>query len=84
MSGLPQVDIGSVELDLFATVKKYGRKQVFCILGRRLLNDSFGRMQQAGDNLDSDILDGLLVTVWKGYAHFNVAYHNDIHGFDVA
>ena len=41
-------------------------------------------MQQGGDKIDDDLLAGILVQVWQGYADFNVTYHNDIHGFDVA
>ena len=30
------------------------------------------------------ILDQFLSSIWQGYAAYNVSYHNDIHGLDVA
>ena len=57
---------------------------MFCALGRRMLDQSFNQIQQGGKKIDEDLLNGILVQVWQGYADFNVAYHNDIHGFDVA
>ena len=44
MSELDQIDVANLDFDLFALVKKHGRKQVFCKVGRRLLNDSFTKL----------------------------------------
>ena len=43
-SELAQTDIGSLELDIFTLIKKHGRKKFFCVLGRRLLDNSFTKM----------------------------------------
>ena len=43
----------------------------------------FPSLQQIKDKNLTSKIEELVVKVQEGYAQFNVAYHNDLHGFDV-
>ena len=58
---MAKIDLSTLDFDIFGMVKKFGRRRVFCGLGRRLLDQSFNQMQQGGDKIDDDLLTGIMV-----------------------
>ena len=58
---MAKIDLMELDFDIFATVKKFGRRRVFCGLGRRLLDQSFKEIQEGGDKIDDDLLTGIMV-----------------------
>lgn len=61
LNELDQIDFTSINFDVFSVIKKHGRKQVFCGLARRMLDDSLQKMLLEEDTLDFEIVEGILV-----------------------
>ena len=68
-------------MDIFSLCKVHGDQTAIVTLTQRLLYDS---LDQIGSNLLKDKVNESVIQIQEGYAQFNVSYHNDKHGFDVA
>ena len=78
---LATVDIGSIDLNLFALCKANTRKRTFVQLSNRLIEEEF---RQLPESLDQAKLNSFLEALFANYHSYNVSYHNDMHCLDVA
>ena len=76
---LQTVDIGSLELDIFALAKRNQRKATYVTLTKRMLAEALQNLPQ----IQMGVLDSFLERVWQTQRDFNVSYHNDMHCLDV-
>jgi len=77
---LQTVDIGSVDLDIFALCKANTRKKTFVQLTRRFVADDLLQLP----SIDQNKFTTFLETVFDKCRSYNVSYHNDMHNLDVA
>ena len=77
---LQTVDIGSVELDIFALAKRNKRKVTFVTITKRLLEQPLQNLPQISDG----VLTSFLERIWQTQRDYNVSYHNEMHNLDVA
>jgi calcium/calmodulin-dependent 3',5'-cyclic nucleotide phosphodiesterase len=79
-TNLLTVDIGSIDLNVFALCKANTRKRTFVQLAKRFVVEDLPQVPAINQGKYSTFLD----TLFDSYRSYNVTYHNDMHGLDVA
>ena len=78
---LDAIDLLDININIFKLCDRHGRSHTIATLTKKLF---VGCLSQLGSaNLTDKVNEGL-VKILEGYQQFNAAYHNEIHGFDVA
>jgi len=79
-TNLQTVDIGSIDLNIFALCKANTRKRTFVQLAKRFVAEDLPQVPAINPGKFGTFLD----TVFDNYRSYNVSYHNDMHNLDVA